>query len=236
MKLRNIVKNVPFAKRMVWFLKEKRTHITSSVFLRKNKLKVSGGGTFILRDKRVKASVSAHPDSHINLTGNLIFQSDLGEIGSSHIIIDEGATLTVHGDFVIGPNVTIILSRGARLTIDGKRDSSGSGITGATKIMVMKEVKIGADSIISWDVFITDCDWHYIHERSPVLPTFIGNKVWIAHGVSILKGSIIGNGSIVAAHSLCANREYPPNALLAGSPARVAREGVQWSREMPTTI
>ena len=58
----------------------------------------------------------------------------------------------------------------------------------------------------------------------------IGEHVWIAHGASILKGSLVPENSIVAAKSLVQGAFDGSGLLLAGAPARIVREGVQWKR------
>ena len=233
MPLRTIIKKIPFAHTLVKKANELHVQIRHHYFVRKHRHLVTGGGKFIRVDKRVNALLSAGDGARINLIGNIIFQSDLGDIGASHINIGKDATLTVYGDFVIGPNVNIFLSQGAELFLGGRKEFAASGITGATRVMVNRRVRIGTDCIIAWDVFITDCDWHCIEGRTPSSPTHIGDKVWIAHGCSILKGAKIGNGCVVAAHSVCSGRDYPASVLLAGAPAKVARKDICWSREMP---
>ena len=57
----------------------------------------------------------------------------------------------------------------------------------------------------------------------------IGNHVWIAPSCVIMKGSVVGEGSIVASHSMV-NKTFPNNSLLAGTPARVVKENVNWTR------
>lgn len=50
----------------------------------------------------------------------------------------------------------------------------------------------------------------------------IGNDVWIAANVTILKGTIIGVHSVVGACSLC-NKQYDDNSLICGVPAKVIK-------------
>jgi acetyltransferase-like isoleucine patch superfamily enzyme len=52
--------------------------------------------------------------------------------------------------------------------------------------------------------------------------TKIGNDVWIGHGAYVRAGVTIGDGAIVAAHSVVA-KDVPPYALVAGNPAQVKR-------------
>lgn len=51
----------------------------------------------------------------------------------------------------------------------------------------------------------------------------ICNDVWVGEGALILSGVTIGNGAIIAAHSVV-TRNVPPYAIVAGNPARVIRE------------
>ncbi|WP_040262150.1 CatB-related O-acetyltransferase [Pseudomonas massiliensis] len=53
-------------------------------------------------------------------------------------------------------------------------------------------------------------------------PTTIGHDVWVGRDVIIMKGVKIGTGAVVGAQSLV-NKDVPPYAIVAGSPARVVR-------------
>lgn len=191
-----------------------------------------GIGRFLRKDRMVNARVKLSPGSRVILEGNVFFKSDLGERGHTLITIGENATLQVLGDFHIGPNVHISVAKDGILILGGAKASSASGITSSAKILVRKHVEIGADSIIAWDVFITDCDWHTIIGKAHTKPTIIGERVWIAHGASVLKGSEIADGCIVAAHAVCSMKTYPRCSLLAGVPAKAVQRDVVWSREL----
>lgn len=191
-----------------------------------------GTGKFYRRDNLVKPNFFLHESSHVELNGTVSFGSDLGEPGTAIVRVGRNAKLIINGDFVIGPGVTIIVADNASLSIGGRRDSSGSGITSDSRIMVAKEIKIGYDCIVAWGVFITDCDWHSITGSKHTEPCKIGDRVWIAHGASILKGCMIGDDSIVAAHSTCLAGTHSPHSLLLGTPAKAARTNVSWNREL----
>ncbi|HBO5728594.1 CatB-related O-acetyltransferase [Pseudomonas aeruginosa] len=53
-------------------------------------------------------------------------------------------------------------------------------------------------------------------------PTQVGHDVWIGRDALILDGVSIGTGAVIGAQSLV-NRDVPPYAVVAGSPARVLR-------------
>ncbi|BBJ00397.1 acetyltransferase [Ferrigenium kumadai] len=59
----------------------------------------------------------------------------------------------------------------------------------------------------------------YPHSKGDVS---IGNDVWIGMGATILSGVTIGDGAVIASHSLV-TRDVPPYAIAGGNPARVIR-------------
>lgn len=168
--------------------------------------------------------------SKTTLIGNLIVNSWGGSNIPSSISCSRESSLTISGDFEIGPNVHIDLAQGAKLTLGGKKHSSASGITCNTRIMVEDSVNIGADCIIAWDVFISDSNWHEISGVATCSPVSIGDQVWLSHGVSVSKGAVIPAGCIVGAKSLVTHVFCTEKALIAGVPAKVIRNGVEWSR------
>ena len=62
------------------------------------------------------------------------------------------------------------------------------------------------------------------------VPVVIGNKVWVSHGVSILKGTNVPSRCIVGAKKLASSVRKSEKELVAGIPATSKRTGVEWSR------
>jgi acetyltransferase-like isoleucine patch superfamily enzyme len=60
-------------------------------------------------------------------------------------------------------------------------------------------------------------------------PIEIGNNVWIGFRSTILKGVTIGQGAIIGANSVV-TRDVPPFSVVAGNPAKLIAEGIQWRR------
>lgn len=192
----------------------------------------SGSGKIVFQSDGVRLRLRRTPTSNLILNGNLIIRSDLGDQGTVVISLGNNSTLCVDGDFVIGSGVQVTVSSNAILKIGGTKHSSGSGITCNTRILVNELISIGEDSIIAWDCFITDSDWHAIEGIDHTKPTFIGAKTWIARGVNVLKGSNIPEGCIVGAGTtITASGKFPSNSLIAGSPAKACKEGVIWCRD-----
>ncbi|MEE9337052.1 MAG: acyltransferase [Methylococcaceae bacterium] len=179
----------------------------------------------------IRLKIHKANDSSLILKGKLLITPFIGGVAPSILSLAKDSVCTVNGDFIIGDDVRIQLSEGAYLKLEGKQKSSGSGVTCQSKILVAKSVTIGADSIISWGTFITDSDHHLINEKLSSIETRIGKHVWLAAGCQILKGSVIGKNSIVAAHSVITKGIYPDQSLLVGSPAYVKGKAPLWCRE-----
>jgi acetyltransferase-like isoleucine patch superfamily enzyme len=122
---------------------------------------------------------------------------------------------------------TIIVARNnAKITI-GK----SVGIAAAT-IYAMKEIIIGDHAMIGPNTKIFDTDFHPVDpkarlsaddSRISVKPVVIGSNVFIGCNCIILKGSRIGDNSVVGAGSVVSG-QFPDNVLIAGNPARVIKE------------
>ncbi len=95
------------------------------------------------------------------------------------------------------------------------------------EIIARREVVIGADCAISWDVVITDSDEHWREGVEMVQPVRIGDHVWIGARAIVLKGVTIGDGAIVGAGAVV-TRDVAAGTVVAGVPARVLEVGAQW--------
>ena len=170
----------------------------------------------------------------------------LSVVGKGHRIeIEDGAdisglTLNVAGDgntlrvgagtvFASGSHIWLLFSNNT-VEIGSKTAFLGGCIwTGddATKI------SIGSDCMIAGGADIRCGDGHPIYDLktgkklNTASHITIGNKVWLAKDVSILKNVTIGSGSVVGAFSLV-TRDAPENAIVAGCPAKLIREGIRW--------
>lgn len=178
----------------------------------------------------IRLRISKHPTALASLNARLIYRMQSNMSGCSTITLGENSRLSLAGDFEIGQGVSLTVSSNAELSIKGRDLSSGSGITSDTKVMVERKLSIGSDVIIAWGCTITDSDWHDIEGVSRSSPVTISDRVWISHGVSVLKGADIPTGCIVGARSIVGSACYPESALIAGNPAIVRKEGVSWKR------
>ena len=192
-----------------------------------------GNGKFIIKDSKIKVNIRKREGAKLQLNGNVIISSHSSSNNKTvTIVLGRHSVLKIKGDFTIGNDVKIHLSKGAQLSFGGKLIESASGITADTFIMVNKKIEIGTDFLCAWGVFITDSDWHQIEGQPHQADVLIGNHVWIANNSSILKGTVINDNCIVASNSKLINKTYPSDSMIAGSPARVVKSDINWSRDI----
>jgi acetyltransferase-like isoleucine patch superfamily enzyme len=92
------------------------------------------------------------------------------------------------------------------------------------------DVEIGAGTLVSDWVYVGDFDHATGDVERPIkdqgivkTPVRIGVGTWLGVKSTVLRGTWIGRGSVVAAHSVARGR-YPDLAVIAGVPGRVVRE------------
>jgi acetyltransferase-like isoleucine patch superfamily enzyme len=130
-------------------------------------------------------------------------------------VINRGGEITV-GNCQFYEGVRLEVGKDAVLRI-GK----GTYLNRNTVIVAQKQVEVGRDCRIAWDVVIMDSDLHEVHGR-PIdnKPVVIEDNVWIGCRSIILKGVRVGTGAIVAAGSVV-TKNVPAYATVGGVPARV---------------
>ncbi|MEM9391402.1 MAG: acyltransferase [Bacteroidota bacterium] len=94
-----------------------------------------------------------------------------------------------------------------------------------TMLFASSNITIGNDCLIAPFVYIVDSDHQMrkgqrINEQPNVVePISIGNDVWIASNVTILRGVAIGDGAVIAANSVV-NTDVSPYDIYGGTPAK----------------
>ena len=141
----------------------------------------------------------------------------------------------------IGKNVQ---NRGAKVTLgENSKVHDNTIFWGDGNIIIGANTSIGENSWIyaskNGGVTIGDnvnCDSHLyiidsdhcfsdpnkLIDEQPIVskPIIIGNDIWIAYNVTILKGTIIKEHSVVGACTLC-NKEYPEHSVIVGVPGKI---------------
>ncbi len=145
----------------------------------------------------------------------------------SELVLCKNSTLIVNGNFSMYHGASIFVAENATLIL-----GSNSFINSRTIINCFNLIEIGNFTLISDDVRIQDSDNHIIYEngiqKDISKPIIIGNNVWIGKNSIILKGVKIGDGAIIAAGSVVVD-DVPTKTLVAGNPARIKKNNVEWN-------
>lgn len=124
---------------------------------------------------------------------------------------------------------------GAKIMVSGKLTLGNNfDITGDATIICAKEIQIGDGTMIAWQSILMDTDQHAIYNFDNTIinqdkKITIGNDVWIGAKSFILKGSAIPNGCIVGANTTISKEFIQKNTIIAGNPAKILRDNIQWN-------
>lgn len=119
------------------------------------------------------------------------------------------------GNCLFFSGVRLEVGLGGRLRI-----GTGTYLNRNTEVIAWREVLIGNDCQIGWDVLIMDTDQHPIPGRGiDNRPVRIGDRVWIGARAIILKGVTIGDDAVVGAGAIVTH-DVPAGAIAVGQPAR----------------
>lgn len=152
---------------------------------------------------------------------------DMSRYKESELKICENGTLEIRGRMKIYTGCSIDICQGATLSL-------GSGyINNGVRIVAFNKITLGSNVAISENVTIRDSDNHgFVGSTKPVSsPITIGDNVWIGINATILKGVTVGEGAVIAANSLV-NKDVPSHTLVAGVPARILKENIQWKESL----
>jgi len=97
-------------------------------------------------------------------------------------------------------------------------------------------VVAGRDQLWAASVYVATDDMHRLEEVATgarINPygahIRLGEHVWLGRDAMVTGHVEIGDGSVVGARSLVRGQKVPAQVAVAGTPARVVREGVTWS-------
>lgn len=139
----------------------------------------------------------------------------------STLFLDNNARLKISGRFTMHGHSSIMVHKDAVLEIGNNTYLNGGSIESSYGIT------IGNDCAIADGVRIMDNSWHEIESSNKRKEIRIGNKVWLATNAMIFPGVTIGDGAIIAAGSVV-TKDVPARSMVAGVPAKVVKENVDW--------
>jgi len=151
----------------------------------------------------------------------------------SYLIIGDKGELHVDDKFHIAADFH--LSIYSRLYV-GENFFANHGF----RVICRKNIQIGADCRLGWDVTILDNDGHDIYidnvKKDTVKNVTIGDNVWIGADSTILKGTSVGCDSIVGFGALVSGN-YPPQSIIANRKAQASQhDNVKWTKTMSKPV
>ena len=153
----------------------------------------------------------------------------LPSVSRGTLWIENGAQIVLHGGGVIAEGTGIRADKDSRIDI-------GTDFFINKNCFLRSEgsISIGDHCVMGWNAVINTTDGHDLYidnQRHPASADIhIGNHVWIAQNVTIGKGCLLGNGIVVAQHSLVTKSFTKEKCLIGGVPAKILKEGVEWAK------
>ncbi len=98
------------------------------------------------------------------------------------------------------------------------------------------KIDIGTDCMFSHHINVRTSDSHLIYDKQTgerlnfSQDVIIGNHVWIAPEAKIMKGCMIGDGSIIGSNAIV-TKDVPSNSLAVGIPAKIVKSNISWKRD-----
>jgi acetyltransferase-like isoleucine patch superfamily enzyme len=153
--------------------------------------------------------------------------------------------LRLDGLAFIGPSCTLQVGRAGRIELgrwswvghgcklrchEGMIEIGAKSVLGQEcTISAYQRVSIGRECVIADRVMMIDFDHGMVEVERPVRlqgiykrEVRVGHNVWIGYGASILRGVRVGENAVIGTGAVV-TRDVPPNAVVAGVPARVIR-------------
>lgn len=168
--------------------------------------------------------------------------------GSNNILYFENTELQIVNSSIIfkGNNSTIIIKESKyplKLNLTIYNNSTiyiGNDCSMNNKLEIIaseaKNVLIGNEGLFSSQCLIRTSDAHRIYSIEDLTrvnegrSVFIGDHVWLAARVVILKGTMIHSGSIIGSDAVVAGKEIKSNTVWAGNPAKEIKSDVLFDK------
>ena len=164
-----------------------------------------------------------------------------------------GKRLQTDGICFICPGVKLEIGRGATLRIgrwawvghgtkirvhEGEVEIGAKTVIGQEcTISAFQHVSIGRECILADRVMLIDFDHGVTEVERPIRvqgiykrDVHVGHNVWMGYGACVLRGTTIGENSIVGT-SAVVTKDFPANCVIGGVPARLIR-----MREAPRSM
>ena len=145
----------------------------------------------------------------------------------TRVVVRKSGKIYFDGDATFG--------KGTGLCVDGGMIHFGKNFSCNVNCFIACSSKMNfkEDVLLGWNVNIRDDDGHQLWDSDGKITNCpkeitIGNHVWIASFVDILKGVSIADNNIIGYRSLVTKSVATGNNIIAGVPAKIVRENMRW--------
>lgn len=156
----------------------------------------------------------------------------VGEIPDSIVIVFNGKNNNIFlKDIRVARGLELYCGSNGKCIIE-----EGTSIIHAIIDVSDAKVMLGKDCMLSYGVRIRTHDNHHIFDMNTKRrinypkDVIIGNQVWIGYDAVLLAGACIGDGSVVGQGTITSSK-FGDHVVIAGSPAKLLRENIIWSRD-----
>ena len=144
---------------------------------------------------------------------------------NNKVVIGDKCNLKYLEIYIEDHNNTLVI--GDRTTVHGKTQLAC--IEGTS-------IKIGCDCMFSSNIFfrtgdshsVTDLQGNRINKSKDIV---LEDHVWVGQNAFVGKGAVVKSNSIIGACAVVTKAFDKNNIVIAGNPAKIAKENVNWKRE-----
>jgi acetyltransferase-like isoleucine patch superfamily enzyme len=171
-----------------------------------------------ISERAVNAARVARASALFSMHG-LVYEGRPKIAGRRPLISCQGSMVVGRSLFIRSNQFRVQLTVGSRGTL---RIGDGVFINQGVNIYAEQSIIIGDNVLFADLAAVYDTDFHAVAPDRPtrVAPVVIEDNAWIGRSATILAGVTVGRHSVVAAGAVV-TRSVPPQAIVAGSPAKV---------------
>lgn len=176
-----------------------------------------------------------HKNIYLKCKNVKVFMIKIGLGGSSAIsenksyfLCQKKGTICFSGAASFGRGVSIRVDDGS--LVFGRNFSANKNCF----FSCSQKVQFGNDVLMGFNISVRDSDGHNVYycqtKKKNVADVVIGDHTWIASHTHILKGTVIGNESIVAYGSIVWGKFECNHCLIGGYPGKILQNNISWNK------
>jgi acetyltransferase-like isoleucine patch superfamily enzyme len=192
----------------------------------------NGNALYVPHDLRPPEHLFERLTTHELSDALLVFASSMENLVS--LSVESAATVFIgpESDLMAGE---IYCGTASRVILNGKATGTHRPLLDARN---GGAIIADHDQLWAANAYIATDDMHRLEDLetgariNPYGATItLGRHVWLGRDVTLTGHVDIGAGSVIGARSMVRGQKIPPHTAVAGTPARVIREGVTWRQD-----